>query len=307
MCTHGIGCLLNCLYTYQSEKYLYSEADAGRITALYVDVGYLAFVTSKYYFLNRKFDFDMYNKLILLLLSTVFAASAVAQTTIGVVAGVSGSRPSFRSSDFREYHSAGVGTGYAVGVHLQFDIIDRIGLVFEPAWSVKGWKVNSQLSDYTWNRIRMHMIDLPALVRYNGGRKQYRYYLNAGPELNFWLGGRGEVGIADQNQGVTNIYPYRLNFGGFRPEMTYMNMMGANRVQISFVAGAGIQFELKENRFAGLEVRYAFGNTYFGANPGGAIPILGITDNFEAGLNVLSLRVTYSIFLRSRYPQRKTK
>jgi opacity protein-like surface antigen len=247
----------------------------------------------------------MYAQIILLLLSTFFATTAVAQTTIGVVAGVSASRPSYRSSDFREYHSAGVGPGYAVGVHLQFDIIDRIGLVFEPAWSVKGWKVNSRLSDYAWDRINMHMIDLPALVRFNGGRKHYRYYLNAGPELNFWLGGRGEVGIADQNQGVTNVYPYRLNFGGYRPDMTYMNMMDANRVQISFVAGAGIQFELKENRFAGLDVRYAFGNTFFGANPGGEIPMLGVTENFEAGLNVLSLRATYSISLQSRYPQQK--
>ena len=224
-----------------------------------------------------------------------------AQTELGFKAGMLLSKPAIHSPSYREFRRTEFSPGYAVGGHVKFDIIGRLSLAFEPTWSVKGWRVESGLSDYTWNQLHMHMIDLPALARFSGGERHFRYYLTMGPEMNFWLGGSGKVGLDDQNQGVTNIYAYKLNFSApvFTPDV--MNMFPAERVQISFLIGSGIQFEIVENRFLSVEIRYSMGNSFFGLNPGGTIPVLGISENFEARLNTIAISAIYSMRILSRY------
>lgn len=224
-----------------------------------------------------------------------------AQTELGFRAGMLYSKPAIHNSSYGEYHRTEHSSGYSIGGQAKFDIIGRLSLVFEPAWSVKGWKVESRLSDYTWNRLRMQMIDLPVLARYSVGTRHFRYYAALGPELNFWLGGRGSVGLYDHNQGITNTYNYRLNF--LDPDFTadVMNLFPAERMQISFALATGIQFEVAENRFLSVEMRYSAGNSFFGSNPGGTIPILGVTENFEARLNSIQVSATYSMRISPKY------
>ena len=224
-----------------------------------------------------------------------------AQTELGFKAAMLLSKPVIHNSSYREFHRTEFSPGYSVGGHVKFDIIGRLSLAVEPTWSVKGWKVESGLSDYTWNHLHMHMIDLPVLARLSGGARHFRYYVTFGPEMNFWLGGSGKVGLDDQNQGITNIYTYKLNFSDpvFTPDV--MNMFPAERVQISFDIGSGIQFEIVENRFISVEIRYNMGNSFFGLNPGGAIPVLGISENFETRLNTIAISAIYSMRILSRY------
>ena len=223
-----------------------------------------------------------------------------AQTELGFKAGMLLSKPAIHNSSYREFHRTEFSPGYSLGGHVKFDIIGRLSLVCEPSWSVKGWKVKSVLSDYNWNQLHVHMIDLPVLARLGGGARHFRYYLTMGPEMNFWLAGSGKVGLDDQNQGITNIYTYTLNFSDPVFTSDVMNMFPAERVQISFVIGSGIQFEIVENRFLSVDVRYNMGNSFFGLNPGGAIPFMGISENFEARLNTIAISAIYSMRILSR-------
>jgi len=223
-----------------------------------------------------------------------------AQYHIGLSAGPNLSWQRFEDSDYNSFHQSKPGVGYQIGFLFLYRANDHLGLSVEAQYESKASKVKSSANDYTEKVSRYRYLDFPILFRYFFTSRYMQWYLGAGPELNYWLGGTGRFEVYDPSRDVINSYSYTIHFGDDNVETDKMNVTEANRLQVSFSFAAGFLMEIGENQLIGGDIRFSLGHTYMGIMNGGQIPQLGLTDNFESTLNVVELSAVYLFQLGRR-------
>ncbi len=224
----------------------------------------------------------------------LFVDHAEAQVFIGLKAGTNIGKNVYENEVYKKYHESIWTPGFTGGVVLNVERKKKYGLSIEMLYSSKGRTVNSTANDYEKNSATYSFLDFPVLFRYYFIQHHSRWYINAGPELNWWLSGKGYIDVYDQEQG-TVTYDYQINFGEPKGSYDYMNVTDPRRIQVSVAVGAGFQWELKNSDYIGLDFRASFGQSYWGPYDGGEIPSVAITDNFEFTNNLIELSVVYVI------------
>ncbi len=228
------------------------------------------------------------------LLVLMFAGGVRAQVYLGLKAGPSVGVNVYENTTYTKYHESLWTPGFTGGLVLNVEKKKKFGLSMEVLYSSKGRTVNSTSNDYTKNKAVYSFLDFPALFRWYFIRRHSRWYLNAGPELNWWLSGKGYMEVYDHEQG-TITYDYKIHFGEPEGSYEYMNVTDPKRIQVSVAVGGGYQWELKNSDYIGVDLRASFGQSYWGPYEGGEIPSIAIKDNFEFTNNLIVLSVVYVI------------
>lgn len=179
--------------------------------------------------------------------------------------------------------------GFNAGAALSFKVRDRYFLHTEYIYSTKGRIVtadpNSPAFQETYyfepdveDRVRYHYAEVPVmfLIQFKGkaGKgKEFKWYVGAGPNFSYWLGGRGRVtsgtiAVESELYKDEGWMEYKIKLGT-RPledqatnELVFYN--NVRRFQLGLNFGAGLVLEpTPKHRFL-VDLRYEFGGSRIG-------------------------------------------
>jgi hypothetical protein len=229
-----------------------------------------------------------------------------AQVYLGVTAGPNFGKCTFENETYKNYHESAWAPGFTGGLVLNIEKERKYGLTIQFLYSSKGRIINSSANDYEKNRASYGYLDFPALFRWYFNQGHSRWYLNAGPEINWWISGKGYVDVYNAERKDMITYDYKINLHGTNSSFEYMNVTDPNRVQVSVGVGGGFQWELNDAGYIGVDLRASLGQSFWGPYNGGEIPQIAIKDNFEYNNNMFIFSVVYVIDpIGKRRPGRK--
>jgi hypothetical protein len=247
-------------------------------------------------------------KVSLTIIAAFISICGYSQIYLGLKAGGNATKSVFEDEEtYNNFNESFFKPGFTAGGMFYIENKKRYGLCIEALYSVKGRKVESKANSYEKNSATYSYLDFPLLFRVNFPTRYFKWYLNAGPEVNYWLRGKGAFEVFDASRSVTTVYDYEVNFGEPKTSLDYLNVSEAERLQFSFAFGGGFIWELKSADYVSLDFRFSLGHTFMGDRAGSSIPNIGQTENFESTNNVISVSGVYYIDLMKKMTFWKNK
>ena len=211
--------------------------------------------------------------LVFLLLS--FRLSS-AQILIGPVAGGQYSWISFDDKENKDFYKVKPVAGFHAGVGLSFLVRKRFFLHTAFLYSTKGKIIEGKEDKLLDNKVTYHYIDIPILYTVDfkgriGHSKEFKYFLGAGPNLSYWLGGKGKFTNTDLSESIKPERSYTIVFNK-KPEDTEedeMTVEDPTRIQLGLNLAAGIIFEPFGYQKFMFSVRYELGHSFFSRTSNG--------------------------------------
>ncbi|MDQ3536134.1 MAG: PorT family protein [Bacteroidota bacterium] len=183
--------------------------------------------------------------------------------------------------------------GFSIGSLVNIYINKPFSLQFEANYSLKGRSIQGVFDPYLNHKERNHYIEVPALLRYSVGKKRKNYYLNAGPNLSYWLGGGGILTNSSLKDAGIREYPYTLSFKEGNDDVGKIFIKDPNRFQIGLDFGAGMLLPATRGRNIMVELRYSLGHSYMGKANSVNNRVADYADNLELSGKVLNFSVAY--------------
>ncbi|WKN43839.1 outer membrane beta-barrel protein [Tunicatimonas pelagia] len=241
------------------------------------------------------------SRVLLIFWGIIVLSETKAQILTGPIVGgqatVAGYGSQYDGVDFQQDLSF----NYLGGWSYAYEISDHLAFYSELVYSRKGkvQRYNSTSTRIVENQTYSHFLDAPILLRITGpiGRSKARWFINAGPQISYWLGGRGTVTAYEffGSDQLTQI-DYTVRFSEDEPAEGVLAVDGANRLQFSLAAGGG--FSIPVNR-SGHEVvinlRYVSGTTFMGGNESFEIGTTEIEEYLGYKHNALQVLTAYVI------------
>jgi len=218
-------------------------------------------------------------------LTVSFFSQSHAQLFIGPVAGANFSWTSFDDKDLKDVYNVVPVWGYHAGVQGAFRVRKRFYLNTSLVYSTKGKVLNSadeqspQHDPFLRNKVTYKFIEMPILynVDFLGkmGGKSFKYFLGVGPNLSYWLGGKGELWNVDLEEinypSENKKLEYKIVFKqdeNTLPE-DQMNVAEPNRFQLGLNFAAGLDFEPSRNSKMIVMLRYELGGSFLSKTSNG--------------------------------------
>lgn len=199
---------------------------------------------------------------------------------------------------------------YGAGI-ISFPLKDNYSCVIEGGFSQKGRNV--RFEDMK-NEATYYFIDAALLLRKSfhiqlGKNIPATCFVNVGPHISYWLGGKGVIG--DKNgDGVDYKIKFvdtlRLDQADFKT----MYMVEANRWLFGADIGIGMTAPIRSTQRVLVEFRFTWGHTFYGGQTSARYSDINFTDtNMRSNERVLSITAAYmfDFDLREAKKGRSTK
>jgi len=210
-----------------------------------------------------------------LLLLFLLSTSAFSQILVGPVGGVNYSWTSFSNKDLKDAYKMSPVYGFHVGGHLAFLVRRRFFLHTSLLYSSKGRDLEGKLDTKLRNSARYNYIDLPIsyTVDFKGkiGRsKEFKYFLGIGPNVSYWLNGRGKLYNSDFEENHLDELSYKVVYkkSPENQEANEMNIVEPNRFQFGLNFIAGMVLEPAPRQRIMVSLRYELGHSYLAKTNG---------------------------------------
>ena len=210
-----------------------------------------------------------------LLLLFLLSTSAFSQILVGPVGGVNYSWTSFSNKDLKDAYKMSPVYGFHVGGHLAFLVRRRFFLHTSLLYSSKGRDLEGKLDTKLRNSARYNYIDLPIsyTVDFKGkiGRsKEFKYFLGIGPNVSYWLNGRGKLYNSDFEENHLDELSYKVVYkkSPENQEANEMNIEEPNRFQFGLNFIAGMVLEPAPRQRIMVSLRYELGHSYLAKTNG---------------------------------------
>ncbi len=225
-------------------------------------------------------------KYLLVLVVLIVGHSSYAQLYVGVKAGAQAFRPFFDKSDLREDLKYGPKLGVNAGIAANMDVKENFALRFEVAYSQKGKSVRGKIDRFLKHDVTYKHIDFPLLfTRKFDAKGGYQWYVNAGPNISYWLGGTGRLETSELRlERDTPQLKYSLSFDKevvFSPEESEAIIQLPNKLQLGLNIGAGLIFNPSPNSMLVVDARFEMGSTFLGKKDSEAIYAFELFDYFD--------------------------
>lgn len=222
------------------------------------------------------------------------------QLLVGPEVGVNYSWTSFRDDDLKNTFRQKPMVGFHAGGHIAFKVRNRFFLHASLLYSTKGREMTSRFDATLKDRARFNFIDMP--INYTvdfrgriGKSKEFKYFLGIGPNLSYWLGGKGRLFNSDFEENFKDELSYKIKFAEATDEQEddELRIANANRLQLGLNMTAGIVFEPWHKQRFMFSVRYELGHTYLAKSDGVFIgtyysePLKSRNQGFRISLNYL--------------------
>ena len=231
-----------------------------------------------------------------LFLFLILSVSAEAQhLRIGPTFGTQLSRPYYDDATFYDAYSPRYSLGFSAGGVLNLKASDHFALHTEVLYK----RVNKHLrgtDGYASNRERFNYLSVPVLLRGTLPLGHLEVYLNAGPSINYWLGGQGFLRHTEllEKLEVAEV-DYRIAFG----EQTFdpltdgtVHVTQPNRIQLGLDVGTGMVIPVRDT-YLMVDLRYQWGHTNMARRDTQYMDLLFYDDNLSFANHAFSLSCAY--------------
>jgi hypothetical protein len=237
-----------------------------------------------------------------------------AQVLIGPTLGVNYSWIKFADKDNRDTFKVAPVAGFHAGAMLSFRVQKRFFLNTSLLYSTKGKRIEGKADKDLVNQAIYKFIEMP--ISYTAEfkstiaqNKVFKWYLGIGPNVSYWLGGKGTFYNNDLHENEISKRSYKVTFHKTTPVDNLpkheMNVENANRWQFGLNLSAGVAFEPWEGyRKFVLTFRYEMGHTNFSKTSRGRFAnTVSYQDELRARNQGLRISIAYLIDLKTE--QRK--
>jgi hypothetical protein len=183
---------------------------------------------------------------------------------------------SFRDKELKDFYRMSPLVGFHVGGHLAFKVRKRFFLHTSLLYSTKGRVLNGKLDGMLKNSARYNYIDMP--INYTvdfrgklGKSKEFKYFLGIGPNISYWLGGKGTLYNSELEENNLGELKYKIKFGEPQDDeqpADEMRVERPNRFQLGLNLIAGMVFEPWYKQRFMFSVRYELGHSYLAKTDG---------------------------------------
>jgi hypothetical protein len=203
-----------------------------------------------------------------------FASIEMASAQIMRVGVKAGPQLSWITGDDPKYKTVATvrpTAGFHAGLVLAFKVKDRYFLNTEYIYSQKGKSVEGKVDPNLNDKVVYHHIDIPVLfsMHFKGNltkTRQFKWYINAGPNTSYWLGGNGVIKSSHLIENGLSELKYKIAFGS-RPDHNNADILyikDVKRLQFSMSIGGGLLLEPANKQKVMIDFRYEIGHTRIG-------------------------------------------
>lgn len=242
-----------------------------------------------------------------------------AQLLLGPVAGGQYSWTAFSDKYYKDLYNVEGVFGFHAGAQVSFRVHKQFFLHTSLLYSRKG-KVLKGNADFTHIEAKYRLTELTATYNYlelpiiytvefkkqTKSGKMYKWYLGAGPNISYWLNGKGTIlnqETAEPSDGGT--LDYKIVFNKDPENVTFGEMVveDPNRFQLGINLMAGLVFEPMPKQSFMLSIRYEIGHTNLSPDSEGAFISTMYTDNMQ--IRNQGFRVSLAYLMDTNIKDRK--
>jgi hypothetical protein len=217
------------------------------------------------------------------------------QYSLGILAGANLNYSTYGDRDTQKHFKPGVRPGYTVGGFVKLPMKDKFSFISEATFSQKSRTTNF---NGNWNNKTVFKMvganmalrkSFPVRLKKN---TPTNIFFGAGPSIEYLLSAKGRLKVTPGG-----VARYDVIFNGtpdsdFRHD--YWN--NANRWLFGLDLRAGGDAPLMGNQRIYLEVRFTWGQTFFGGkNSSSYMEILGFEDDLKFNLKTLNIVAYYAL------------
>ena len=231
-----------------------------------------------------------------------------AQLYVGPVAGGQLSWTKFDNSDFNSSYRIKPVWGYHAGASISLKVRNRFFLHTSFLYSTKGRLLEGMEDVLLKNKVTYNFIEVPVIYAVDfrartGKGKEFKFYFGLGPNVSYWLGGKGSLYNSDLNENTeyaAQDLRYSIVFKKDPANMgtQEMNVEDPNRIQLGLNAASGFVFEPQPNQRILLMLRYELGHSFLSTTGNGTFVQTYYQDVLQSRNKGLRLSVSYLIDLR---------
>lgn len=189
---------------------------------------------------------------------------------VGVKAGPQFSWAAVDDPKYKAVASVHPVVGFHAGLVFAFKVKDRYFLNTEYIYSQKGKRAKGKVDPNLDDKVVYHHLDIPVMfsMHFKGNftkTRQFKWYINAGPNTSYWLGGKGTIESGDLIENGMSELKYKIAFGT-RPDRNNADILyikDAKRLQFGLNFGGGILLEPGKQKIM-IDFRYEAGHTRLG-------------------------------------------
>ena len=248
----------------------------------------------------------------LFLLLSIFSVVTYckAQVYVGPIAGGQLSWTKFDNTDFYDSYGIKPVLGFHAGANISMKVRNRFFLHTSFIYSTKGRKIEGKDDPMLTNKVRYDYIEVPVIYSVDfrgrlGGGKEFKYYFGIGPNISYWLGGRGKLYNSDLDENAdfaSRDLAYSIAFKG-SPEdgsANQMNVAEPNRVQLGLNVASGVVLEPQPNQRILILLRYELGHSFLSREGNGTFIPTYYEDILQSRNKGVRLSVSYMVDLRTK-------
>jgi hypothetical protein len=226
---------------------------------------------------------------------------------VGPSVGVNYSWITFDEKENKDYYKVTPVPGFHAGVNLSFKVRKRFFLHSSLIYSQKGKIVEGKDDPDLRNKVTYSYIELPILYTvefkmHAKNNREYKIYLGAGPNVSYWLGGRGTFYNSELREGFQDERKYRIAFKKNLEEIDdkEMGIEQANRVQLGLNISAGFVFEPIQRQEVMLTFRYELGHSFLSRSGDGRFSnVFSYEDDLQVRNQGFRISLAYLIDLQT--------
>jgi hypothetical protein len=248
--------------------------------------------------------------LIVFVLSQLVAS---AQVLVGPVVGTQYNFGAYDNKDYKDLYSVRYGLNYHAGLSVALRVQKTFFLQTTILYNQRKKVMEGKLDPLFYHEVKNQFIDIPILFTKEvkaklGADKYYKWYLGFGPNISYWLGGKGELMNSELNENEISPPDYKIEYTvAFNkdpevPSPEEMIVQKPNRYQLGLNFSAGVIFEPENlNKFM-VTARYQMGHTFMSQESKGVFGYPGqlyYEDDLRIRNHSLSLSLYYFIDLKT--------
>ena len=160
--------------------------------------------------------------------------------------------------------------GFHAGLGLSFRVRKRFFLTSSFLYSTKGKVVDGIADNLLRHDVVYKFIDIPIIYSVDfkaniGDNNQFKYFFGIGPNISYWLGGKGTLYNTDFHENQVPETEFEIVFGKDENEIgeNEMGVKDPNRIQLGLNLAGGLVLEPVPFQKFMFVLRYEFGHSYF--------------------------------------------
>jgi hypothetical protein len=183
---------------------------------------------------------------------------------------------------------------YGAGI-IRFPLTKEYFCIIEGGYSQKGRRILFE-GGGTENNANYQFVDAALLLRRSfhvnlGKNVPGDWYVNVGPHISYWLGGKGKIGTTgDPSFEYTVVFD--KEYTAAIDNKMYLN--DVNRYLFGVDIGVGMHAPIKRSQRVGAELRFTWGHTFYGDKESSAnYNYINFEDNLQANERILTFTLSY--------------